>query len=88
VTVASSIRHVPRRVVGVTNLECVGRRSARRREPDPLWAMIMNTDQSPKRGDRAPKFVPTELKRCAARRGAVREAENVPVLLRAATGSL
>ena len=87
-TEAPSIRHVLRTLVGVTNLECVGRRSARRREPNLLCAMIMNTNPSPKRGDGAQKFVPTELKRCAARRGAVREAENAPVLLRAATGSL
>lgn len=45
VTVASSIRHVPRTVMGVTNLECAGRGSARRREPDLLCAMNMNTSQ-------------------------------------------
>lgn len=86
-TKASSIRHMPRVLMGVTDLECVGRCSAGRREPDLLGAMdVSNT--TPKHGDGAQKLVPTELKRWAARRGATREAEDAPVLVRAAAGSL
>ena len=46
------------------------------------------TPRNESHGDVAQKVVLTELKRFAARRGAAREAENAPVLLRAAAGSL
>ena len=68
--------------MGVTDLECVGRCSAGRREPDLLGAMDVN-NATPKHGNGAQKLVPTELKRWAAR-----EAEDAPVLVRAAAGSL
>ena len=73
-------------LVGVTDLECVGRRGAGRREPSVLATKNVNIT-TPKYGN-AQKNNPTELRRFATRREAAREAENAPILLRAAAGSL